>query len=128
MAGDDRCPCGSRADLETCCGPVIAGTRPALTAVDLMRSRYTAYCLGDVDHLRRSWAPSTVPREVAFDPEIRWAGLSIVDTEAGQALDKEGMVAFIARFVGPDGPRVLRERSDFVRHARRWVYLDGTPF
>ncbi len=128
MSGDDRCPCGSGADLETCCGPVIAGTRPALTAVDLMRSRYTAYGLGDIDYLRRSWASSTVPREVAMDPEIRWTGLSIVGTEAGQAFDNEGMVAFIARFVGVAGPRELRERSDFVRHDGRWVYLDGSPF
>lgn len=107
---------------------MIAGTRPALTAIDLMRSRYTAYVLGDIDHLRRSWAPSTVPGEVAFDPEISWTGLSIVDSEAGQAFDQEGVVAFIARFVAADEPRELRERSDFVRHEGRWVYLDGSSF
>ncbi|MCP3856984.1 MAG: hypothetical protein GY698_20005 [Actinomycetia bacterium] len=128
MTDDAPCPCGSGASFATCCGPVIAGNRPALTAADLMRSRYTAYHRGDIDHLRRSWDPSTVPSGVAFDPEIRWQGLAILDTQAGQALDQEGTVTFVARFVGDAGERELRERSRFVRHEGRWVYIDGDPF
>ncbi|MCP3990652.1 MAG: hypothetical protein GY724_16355, partial [Actinomycetia bacterium] len=34
----------------------------------------------------------------------------------------------VARFVGDAGERELRERSRFVRHEGRWVYIDGDPF
>ncbi|WP_280273702.1 YchJ family metal-binding protein, partial [Nocardia wallacei] len=37
--------------LTDCCGPRLDGTRPAPTAEALMRSRYTAFAVGDVDYL-----------------------------------------------------------------------------
>src|SRR3546814_13150635 len=49
------CPCGSGASLAVFCGPVIAGN-PAPTAEALMRSRYTAYALRDLDHIERTQA------------------------------------------------------------------------
>ncbi len=120
-----NCPCGSIRPLGECCGPVIAGERPALTATDLMRSRYTAYATGERDHLVRSWSPVTCPVDLKLDPSLRWMGLEIVGSERGGALDADGVVEFVARFVGADGPGELRERSRFGRVDGRWVYLDG---
>ena len=56
------CPCGGMprgATVADCCGPVVSGERQAATAEALMRSRYTAYVLGDGDHLFRTWHPRT---------------------------------------------------------------------
>ena len=47
------CPCGSGSAFDDCCGPYLGGA-PAPTAVALMRSRYTAFALGDEDHLFRT--------------------------------------------------------------------------
>ena len=50
------CPCGSERSLDDCCGPIIAGAAPP-TAEILMRSRYTAYTLGNFDYLAGTLAP-----------------------------------------------------------------------
>src|SRR5256885_5731628 len=42
-----RSPCGSWVSFNQCCGPVHAGTTPAATAEALMRSRYSAFAVGD---------------------------------------------------------------------------------
>ena len=119
------CPCGSSRPLDECCGPIITRERPALTATDLMRSRYTAYATGERDYLVHSWSPAACPPDLTLDPGIRWTGLEIVDSDRGGALDAEGIVEFVARFIGTEGPGEVRERSRFGRIDSRWVYLDG---
>ncbi len=37
-----------------------------------MRSRYTAFVVGDVEHLLRSWHPATRPDELDLDPDVQW--------------------------------------------------------
>lgn len=120
----DLCPCGRAREYETCCGAIHAGA-PATTAEDLMRSRYSAYVVGDLDHLRRSWAPETCPRDFSLDAATRWTGLEVVDTVGGGALAATGVVEFVASYDHPRGPGVRAERSTFRREAGRWVYVDA---
>lgn len=88
-----------------------------------MRSRYTAFVVGDTAHLARSWHPRTRPEEIAIDPDVRWTGLQIID--APPADGDTGVVEFRAEWI-QDGDRGARhERSRFVRLRGRWVYLDG---
>lgn len=47
----NACPCGSTEEFESCCSPYISGNRLAPTAEALMRSRYTAFTLGDLDYI-----------------------------------------------------------------------------
>jgi SEC-C motif-containing protein len=61
------CPCGSGKPFDECCGPALAGVRPAADAAALMRSRYTAFARGDAAYLRVTWHPSTRPAELALD-------------------------------------------------------------
>lgn len=121
----DRCPCGRGRPLAECCGPILAGHRPASTAEELMRSRFTAFARGDGPYLRASWAPETRPSRVRFDPAQRWTTLEIVDTAAGGLLDQEGEVEFVARFERAGEPGAIHERSRFRRHEGRWAYVDG---
>ncbi|MDP1703376.1 MAG: YchJ family metal-binding protein, partial [Sulfurimicrobium sp.] len=73
------CPCGSGRDLGDCCGPIVAGA-PAPTPEALMRSRYTAFVLGKLEHIDRTHAPeiradfnrAEAERTVA---EVEWLGL-----------------------------------------------------
>ena len=51
------CPCGSGALFHDCCGPIVAGESPAPTAEALMRSRYTAFTMGERAHIERTYAP-----------------------------------------------------------------------
>jgi SEC-C motif-containing protein len=115
------CPCGSGESYDACCGPIVRNERPADTAEELMRSRYTAYVLDDVDHVFRSWHPATRPDDLAELPHVDWRALEIVETVDGGPGDDHGIVEFRAIHAGG----VQHERSRFVRRAGRWVYLDG---
>ena len=96
-----------------------------------MRSRYSAYVIGDADYLRETWAASTRPASLELDPDIRWFALDIVARTKGGMLDTEGTVEYTASFrvSASDGKKSSRgeqrETSRFVRDGKRWVYLDG---
>jgi SEC-C motif-containing protein len=90
-----------------------------------MRSRYSAFAVGDVGYLVRSWHPRTRPHDLTLDAGQRWTGLAIVATDAGGPDDEEGTVTFEATYVGPTGDGILRETSRFVRRKGRWVYVEA---
>lgn len=90
-----------------------------------MRSRYSAYAVGDEDYLHRTWHPRTRPDRIDLDPDLRWEGLEVTELVDGEEGDDTGVVAFTARYRTPDGPGELTERSRFERRGSRWVYVDG---
>src|SRR5262245_57449289 len=121
MKAPIHCPCGSNATLDACCGRWHAG-EPAPSAEALMRSRYTAFVLGNEPYLLLSWHPRTRPASVAFDHQQKWLGLKIVQTTTTGENTAE--VEFIARFhIGGGSAARLHERSRFVRESGRWLYV-----
>lgn len=130
LAPSARCPCLSGAVYGECCGPIHAGDLVAPTAERLMRSRFSAFAVGDTDYLVASWHPSTRPSALELDEGIRWYRLDIVDRTAGGPLDAEGTVEFVAYFKplpGATGGAVAagsqHEVSRFVREGGRWYYV-----
>lgn len=109
------CPCGLPATYADCCGRFHAGAA-APTAELLMRSRYSAYAVGDAGYLLRTWHPSARPP--AVQPGTGWLRLEVLSARGG-LLDGEGVVHFRAHHLGG----VLEERSRFVRDGGRWSYL-----
>jgi SEC-C motif-containing protein len=83
-----------------------------------MRSRFTAYALGDLGHVDRTWHPRTRPDDLEPDPSLTWVSLEVLDVT-------ETEVEFLARFTRAGKPGVLHERSRFERRAGRWLYVDG---
>ncbi|WP_341974572.1 YchJ family protein [Microbacterium sp. LTA6] len=124
VAPDDRCPCFSGDLYRGCCGPLLEGAS-APTAVRLMRSRYTAFAVGDAEYLLATWHPSTRPLRVEIDDELVWRRLVVLETVAGGPFDREGVVEFEALWRQGDERGVMHERSRFVREDRRWLYVDG---
>lgn len=115
--------------LGACCGPVLAGQRRAPTAEALMRSRYTAFAVRDLEHLLHSWHPSTAPSRgelaASLAEEVRWLRLEILQTAAGGPFDDAGAIEFRAHSKGPHGRQVMHELSRFVREDGAWLYVDG---
>lgn len=120
-----RCPCLSGEPYGSCCGPLHRGEADAPTAVALMRSRYSAFAVGDSAYLLRTWHPSTRPTHLELDPGVRWFRLDIDGATRGGLLDTEGTVEFTAHYRAGGRAERQHEVSRFVRVDRRWVYLDG---
>lgn len=125
LSDSDRCPCLSGETYGNCCGPLHHGDLSAPTAERLMRSRYSAYVVGDEAYLLSSWHPRTRPEAVEPDPDVRWYRLDIVSTRRGGPLDEDGIVEFRAFFRSPEGRGEQHEVSRFIREGRNWRYLDA---
>jgi SEC-C motif-containing protein len=117
------CPCGSATSYDTCCGPLHRGEVTAPTAERLMRSRYSAFALRDKEYLLATWHPSTRPRTLSLDPDIRWLRLEIIGHTGGGLLVNRGTVEFRAHFRAGGAGGNLHENSSFVRQGGRWFYL-----
>ncbi len=123
--------CQSRQSFEQCCR-YLDGAEPTPTPEALMRSRYTAFALGDIDYLMKSWRHSQGLREQTekWVTEHDWIGLQVMQCRQGGEQQKQGSVEFIA-YYRPKGSQerlAHHELSNFERIDGSWFYLDGdTP-
>ncbi|AAT89465.1 zinc-binding protein [Leifsonia xyli subsp. xyli] len=116
-----HCPCTSGERYDACCGPLHAGS-PSPTAERLMRSRFSAFALGDGGYLLRIWHLSTRPGELLLEDGLRWYRLDIERTGRGGPFDRDGVVAFAVYYKGVERG-IQRETSRFVREGRDWYYI-----
>jgi SEC-C motif domain protein len=116
------CPCGLGDDYDACCGRLHAGA-PAPTAESLMRSRFSAFAVGDAGYLLRTWHPAGRPGTLTLDPALRWTRLAVLETDGGGLFDTAGTVRFHAVYVREGQRGVLAETSRFVRQDGLWSYL-----
>jgi len=123
IAPDAPCPCGLGTTYESCCGRYHSGLAKAPTAELLMRSRFSAFAVGDTAYLQLTWHSTTRPARLQLDPEQHWLRLEILGTDAGGLFDSEGSVEFRAHFSEGGHSGSLREHSRFVREGGRWVYV-----
>lgn len=122
------CPCQSSQPYGECCGVWHHGIDEGVhapTPEALMRSRYSAYVLGLLDYLLKTWHPAMAPGDLELFP-TKWLGLEVISAAStGDA----GVVEFVARCKVNGKAERMHETSRFVRvHdalGERWVYIDG---
>jgi SEC-C motif-containing protein len=113
------CPCGAAA-YARCCGRFIGRPDVPQTAVELMRSRYTAYVRREDHYLHTTWHASTRPGMPVTEDGLKWLGLEVrKQAQAGDA----AAVEFVARYKTGGRAHRLHEISRFVREAGRWFYV-----
>ena len=120
-----RCPCGTGLPYAECCGRLHDGTAAAGTAEQLMRSRYSAFAIGDAAYLLATWHPTTRPASLELDRSVRWTGLDVLTSTGGGLLAREGTVEFRAWYVLDRVTGAQHEVSRFLRDDGAWRYLDG---
>ncbi len=126
------CVCGIGESTETHCLPVIRGEKAAETAEALMRARYAAYALGEVDFVLASHTPEAgkdVDRAQteAWSKNSKWLGLEVLSTEGGGAEDTTGTVEFVAKYKVKNVTLEHRERAKFEKHGGKWLFADAEP-
>ena len=122
------CPCCSSKSYDHCCAPILAGT-PAPSAEALVRSRYTAFVMRDLDHVERTHAPEVrddfnrAEAERLAD-ECEWGSLRIHNTkEFGDTAEVEFVVQFRREQKSITGATVSRFRRD----NGHWLYISSKP-
>ena len=123
------CPCGSKKLYLYCCGKYLAGKATAETAEKLMRSRYTAFCQGNIDYLIATLHPDR--RNTSDRAELtksinntQWLSLKVINTSKGKKNDSVGYVEFEAVY-RVNEPGQLHERSRFIKTNGKWFYVEG---
>lgn len=127
------CPCGSEKNYDDCCGVYIKGAEKAPTAESLMRSRYTAYTMCEVEYINETHDPSSRSQldldEVKdWAGSSKWNGLQIKNVEGGLEEDNRGTVEFIALFDNDAGSHEHHELSEFEKIDGNWYFVEGKVF
>ena len=129
MNTEQICPCGSRKKYQYCCGLYLSGKEVPKTALQLMRSRYTAFCQGDIDYLIATYHPDQRTKndrqKIANSiKNTTWLGLNIIDTSQDRKNQAIAYVEFVAIFKVNEIQQ-LHERSKFIKAEGKWFYLEG---
>lgn len=119
------CPCGPECDYDDCCRPIIAGV-PALTPEVLVRSHYTAFVKGALDHVERTHAPEVREDFNRAEAErvvrqCEWHGLEI-----RRVIDNgdTAKVEFVVRFRREQQKMAAMSMSSFRRDESQWFYVN----
>lgn len=126
-----NCPCCSGFDFEVCCKPFLTGEKSPETALQLMKSRYSAYAELAIDYLINTTHPSTIRYHNPVDilnwaKSSTWLKLEIISTQKGGPKENGGKVEFKAYFLeGRKMPKVHHEFSSFKKENNQWFFVDG---
>ena len=124
------CVCGIDESTETHCLPFIKGEKSPETAEALMRSRYSAYVLGEIDYVLDTHTPEAaadVDRKSTelWSKQSKWLGLEVTSTDKGGPEDTEGTVEFVAKYKLRNVTVEHRERAHFEKRDGKWKFADA---
>ncbi|MCX8514486.1 MAG: YchJ family metal-binding protein [Burkholderiales bacterium] len=125
------CKCGSNKDYKDCCGLYISGLKLPHLPEQLMRSRYTAYSVRNIDYIAKSMCGKAITgfnikEAEIWAQQVIWQKLEIIATSL--ASKTKGFVEFKAYFTDNQQPHILHEISEFHFKNGKWFYVDGVIF
>lgn len=125
------CPCTSGNPYSTCCKPFHQGSLPK-TALQLMRSRYSAYALGLSDYIIHTTHPNNPQRNpdlkqwskqiMEFCSNTEFTKLDILDFQEKELF---ATVTFRAHLTQNANDASFTEQSYFEKIKGKWLYLNG---
>jgi len=119
-----RCPCGSEEYFRSCCEIIHHNLFRAETAEQLMRARYTAFAVGNIDFIYNSFYPTA--RRFQSKQEIKswanqnkWIQLEILNST-------RTTVEFKAHYLDQNfNLNIHHEKSTFKKVQHIWYYAEG---
>lgn len=122
-----NCYCGRPKEFSQCCETFILGKEIPTRAEDLMRSRYSAFCVVNMDYLFNT---TDLQIRYEFDDKANeaWAKnsqfkkLEIIKTEES---GNKSIVEFKAYFHADGQDHVHHEISTFRKTGGAWFYRSG---
>lgn len=123
------CFCRNQKSYNECCYPFISGNLKPETPEQLMKSRYSAFCIKNIEYLISTHHHSKQTpneRDVLAQTinQTQWLGLKVLKIEKGSIEQRIGYVEFVA-FYKNNNIEQLHENSKFIYENGQWYYLDG---
>lgn len=124
-----QCPCNPSKKYSDCCEKAHQNIQTVLTAEVLMRSRYSAFVLADINYLKKSHYSSIRPSDkenkeiLQWTKSVEWIKLEVLNTTKGTKKDLTGTVEFKAFFIENAKIDVIYENSSFCKENNHWVYF-----
>lgn len=118
------CPCNPNKSYKNCCQKAHINIKTVASAEELMRSRYSAFVLADIQHLHKSHHSTTRLSKKEYKElenwtkSVKWVKLEIQNTT-------ENTVHFKAYFIENGNIEVIEEHSTFCKENNYWVYLNA---
>ncbi|MEM5527609.1 YchJ family protein [Gammaproteobacteria bacterium AS21] len=133
LSTSQPCPCGSFKTYNDCCLPVHNDQATATQAEQLMRARYSAFVLANIDFLIQSHyhlADTEQERaQIKATTALAWCKLEIVKA-CQQDKSDTSFVEFKAWYLDNQKLELLHEKSRFIKktidNQQYWYYVDGT--
>ncbi len=128
----ELCPCGSHLNYDECCEPFLRGLAVPMKAEFLMRSRYTAYSLANIDYIQRTMSSKladslNVIEASSWAKNVAWLGLHVIKTDYPTNTVTKACVEFEARYAANGEESVIHEISEFYRQKDGWCYVGYAP-
>jgi len=126
-----QCPCNPIKIYASCCAIAHNNISDVKTTEQLMRSRYSAFVLGDIEYLQISHHSTNRPsKKEARETErwmktVDWIKLEVIQTTKGFEMDTSGTVEFKAFYLEDGRVEVIHEHSRFCKENGHWVYLNA---
>jgi len=125
MSINSKCPCGSKEKYKKCCKTYHDGRVPK-NALLLMKSRYSAYALGDAKYIQKTAKNQDDLQSIKdFSDATTFQKLDIISFEDGET---EAFVTFRATLHIKGKDNSFSEKSKFVKENDRWYYVDGEVY
>lgn len=132
-----QCPCrileqDKKLSYEECCAPFITGKQKAQTAEALMRSRYVAYVVKNIDYIDQTQIETKgdvfdKAEALKWAESSEWNGIQIKKTQKGGTADSTGTVEFVAHYKDKASGTELHhhETSLFQKEGGEWKFKEG---
>ncbi|MAZ38609.1 MAG: preprotein translocase subunit SecA [Legionellales bacterium] len=123
------CPCGSNKLFTQCCDRYLNQGQHAPTPEALMRSRYTAFTMANVDYIANTMCGKAAENfdtndTLHFAKSATWNGLIV--HKCNQSSQTIGFVQFTAQYSDIYAQQHrMSEISEFHKINQRWFYVDG---
>lgn len=117
-----NCPCNPSVNYSDCCKKAHEDITTVANPEALMRSRYSAFVLANMNYLQKSHHFSTRPSNkekkeiLSWTKSVEWVRLEVVKTF-------ENTVEFNAYFIENGALNVIHEISLFEIENNHWTYL-----
>lgn len=126
------CFCKSGSLYSDCCEGLLLGKKQAGNCEQLMRSRYTAFALGNVSYLimtssRELLTTLTEQDLIETCNSFQFVNLELLDLKSSST-EKQNTVEFIAHLLFDNEHHKIHERSQFITEDDRLKYDRGLLF